>query len=97
MSLRRHLIVLFALLIVGSLVASWTAVYLQHQASEARVAQAERAEARTEAVRQDVAELLDEIRDPIADTRRGALFSRTQRIETKLDEVLERLDEENAP
>lgn len=95
MSLRRHLVGLLALLILASLTASWSAVYLLHQASEARAEQSVRAEARTEQVRSDVAELLNEMRDPVDDTRRSELWRRAARIETKIDQILERLNEEN--
>ena len=94
--LRRSIIVLLTIFVLASLGASWTAVLLLHNASEARAEQAERAEARTEAVRQDVEELLAEMRDPADDTRRSELWRTAERIE-RLVEDLHVLIEEPHP
>ena len=85
--LRRSIIVLLAIFVVASLGATSTAVWLLHEASEARAEQAERAEARTEAGRQDVEELLAEMRDPADDTRRSELWRTADRIERLVENL----------
>ena len=91
--LRRAIIVLLTIFVLASLGASWTAVYLLHNASETRAQQAERAEARTEAVRQDVQGLLEEIRDPADDTRRSELWRTAERIERMVEELQSLIEE----
>lgn len=87
MTLRRTIIWLLAVVVVNAVASGWTAVYLLHDASETRAEQSLRAEARTEEVRRDVAELLDEVRDPAGDTRRDELFERAVRIEHLLTDL----------
>ena len=94
MTLRRTIVAVLVLYVMASLGAIWTAVWLQSVALDAIAEQTIRAEARTEQVRNDVNKLLEEIRDPADDTRRSELWRTADRIEAKVDEILQRLDEE---
>lgn len=97
LQLPRLINVLLVLLVVNAIGASWTAVFLLQRAANERAEQALRAEARTEVVREDVADLLDEVRDPPAGSPRGDLFDRAVRIERLLERHVEATDEENRP
>lgn len=89
--MRRILISLTALMVLSVVISSWSAVYLLHRASEARADQASQAEAYVQTIRDDVAEVLQEVRDPSTDTRRNELWRRTERIEEKVDLLVDQL------
>lgn len=85
--LRRAIVALLTLLVLSTASASWTAVVLLERASAARAEQSERAEARTAQVRDDVAEILDELRNPAEDTRRSEVWLTARRIEELVEEL----------
>lgn len=91
--LPRLINVLLVLLVLNAVGAGWTAVYLQQRASDARLEATIRADARTAEVRDDVAELLAEVRDPGSGSARSELFDRAIRIEDLLEQHI--ANEEN--
>lgn len=93
--LRRAIVALLTLLVVSTASASWTAVVLLERASAARAEQSERAEARTAQVRDDVAEILEELRNPDESSRRFEVWVTARRIEELVEELHGQLLEES--